>query len=234
MKKILTTLTVITTLSLSALSVSAYETVKCSSNPVFAANSCNECFLGNNKAEWSNLGFLKDEWINSSSVDQIVYKEEQEMPVMKNLSPSLVEWTMNPSSDNFWKYTDDFNALYSEDEEAYILKVNQKVDWLESNKGFAYTLTKNKETEWKEIGLLVYSLATHAMLKTGEINPDSSIHKECVLFKSSVDKTENEKAPVKKELPEKELPETGPEIYLFLVLALMLAFTILHIRKKSQ
>ena len=69
------------------------------------------------------------------------------MPVMKNLSPSLVEWKMNPSSDNFWKYTDDFNALYSKDEEAYILKVNQKVDWLESNKGFAYTLTKNKETE---------------------------------------------------------------------------------------
>jgi hypothetical protein len=55
--------------------------------------------------------------MNVTDIDKIVYKEEQLDPEMLNLDPSNVTWTQTPSSENFWKYTDEFNALYSEDQE---------------------------------------------------------------------------------------------------------------------
>ena len=223
-------------LAVSTLSASAYDTVKCDSDPIFAANSCNQCFLWKAQAEWANLGFLKDEWTNSSTVDKILYKEEQEMPVMKNLSPTLVNWKEEPTKENFWKYTDDFNKLYNEEEEGYILAKGKKVGWLESSKGFAYSLTKNKAEAGKNIGLLVYPISTHSIVANGEINPDADIHKECVLFKSSTKVVKEVVPAAKKETPKtpaKKLPKTGPEIYLLLLLAMILGFGILKIRKKA-
>jgi hypothetical protein len=224
--------TVISTMSVA--SVSAYEKVECSADPVFNVNSCNQCFTGESQAEWANLGFLKDEWDNSTTTDKILYKEEQEMPIMQNLSPDLVTWKENPTKENFWKYTDDFNKLYNEEEEGYILAKGKKSVWLESNKWFAYSLTKNKEEEWKNIGLLVYPIASHDIVANGEINPDADIHKECVLFKSSKEVIKEEVV-TKEEVktPVKKLPKTGPEHYILLLLAMVLGFVILKMRKKA-
>lgn len=154
---------------------------------------------------------------------------------MKNLSPTLVNWKENPTKENFWKYTADFNKLYSEEEEGYILAKGQKVSWIESNKGFAYSLTKNKAEAGKNIGLLVYPISTHSIVANGEINPDADIHKECVLFKSSkeVIKTVTPPKKVDPKTPVKKLPETGPEHYLLILLAMVLGFTILKMRKKA-
>jgi hypothetical protein len=44
MKNTIKLLAVASVLVLSTLSVSAYETVECSTDPVFNANSCNQCF----------------------------------------------------------------------------------------------------------------------------------------------------------------------------------------------
>jgi hypothetical protein len=46
--KILTTISI---LALSSISVSAYDEVKCSTDPVFASNSCNQCFTDKNREE---------------------------------------------------------------------------------------------------------------------------------------------------------------------------------------
>ena len=239
MKKVLNTLVVAGMLSVSVLSSFAYKTVDCNSDPIFSANSCNQCFLWESLSEWTSVGFLKDKWSNPSQVDKILYKEEQEMPKLKNLSPSLVEWKQVPSS-NFWKYTDDFNKLYSKEEEGYILPKGKEVIWLESAKWAAYVLQKNKEAEWKNIWLLVYPISSHSVLSNGEINPDSNVHKECVLYKSTKKVVEKEsqwepktekKTPVKKNT--EKLPKTGPEIYLLLVFAMILGFGIMKIRRKA-
>jgi len=54
--------------------------------------------------------------MNVTEVQKIVYKEEQVDPEMINLDSSNVTWTQTPDSENFWEYTDEFNALYSDTE----------------------------------------------------------------------------------------------------------------------
>ena len=235
--KAITILTGLSLLALSATGVSAYDEVKCTTDPVFAANSCNQCFTGGAKGEGSNLGFLKDEWVNSSQVDKMLYKEEQEMPKMVNLNEGLVSWKKVSGSSTFWEYTAEFNKLYQVDEEGYVLKKGSKVVWLQSKKGNAYTLTKNRVEAWKNIGLLVYPISTHNILENGDISVEPSIHKECVLFTSGKTTPKAAVTPGTKPAPKtvaKKLPKTGPEHYILLMLlAMVLGFGIMKLRKNA-
>ena len=228
--------TAISILALSTLSASAYTTVKCDTDPVFAANSCNQCFTDKNRGEGSNLGELKDEWINNSTSDKILYKVEQDMPKMINLSPSLVKWEQNPSSKDFWEYTENLNKIYDNENEWYVLSKGKKVTWIESKKGFTYTLSKNKEAEWKNIGLLTYLITTHNISDNWDINPDRDEHKECVLFKSGKKVEQTKVVPGKKwttKTPAKKLPKTGPEHYILLMLlAMIIGFGVVKMRSR--
>jgi hypothetical protein len=42
---------------------------------------------------------MTDLWVNNSSTSRLLYKEEQEMPVMVNLNSTEVSWKDRPSSD---------------------------------------------------------------------------------------------------------------------------------------
>jgi len=228
--KIITALSI---LALSATGVSAaYEEVKCDVDPVFNANSCNQCFLWKDKGEGANLGFLKDLWVNTSSIDKILYKEEQSEPKMINLNPSLVSWKEVPGSAGFWEYTDEFNKLYRPEDEGFVLPKGQSVIWLKSKDNFAYKLEKNSAPKGKNIGLLVYPMTTHNILESWDINVDWNEHKECVLFKSDAKKVEPTVVP-KEPTPVKELPTTWPEHYVLLMLmALILGFGFSKLRKR--
>lgn len=230
-------ITILTALSVAALSVAstaAYQEIECSTDPIFAANSCSQCFDGGTKWEGANLGFLKDDWVNTSNIDKMLYKEEQEMPKMVNLNPSLVSWAEVPGKAGFWEYTAQFNKLYRPEEEWYVLGKGQSVTWLQSKTGYAYSLKKNQAEAGKNIGLLVYPIAVHNIADNGDISVDAIEHKECVLFKSG---TPEQKAPVntgeKPKAPVKQLPQTGPEHYvLLLMLAMVLGFGITKLRKR--
>ena len=237
--KITSILTTLSVLALSTLSVSAYTEVKCSSDPVFAANSCSatdQCFTDRSRWEGSNLWELKDEWINSSTSDKLLFKEEQEMPKMINLAPSLVTWKENPSKVGFWEYTPELNKLLDPEEEGYILAKGKKVTWLKSKKWYTYTLSKNKAEEGKNIGLLKYNITTHNILDDGTIDSNGTDHKECVLFKSGKAVKQEEVVPGKKanpKTPAKKLPKTGPEHYvLLMLLAMIIGFGVMKMRKR--
>ncbi len=209
----------------------AYTEVNCSTNPVFSENNCGQCFDWWTKAQWDNIWLMTDDWVNSSWNDKILYKEEQEMPVMVNLNPSNVTWTQQPSEENFWEYTTEFNNLYSEEDLWYILPDGEKISWLKSKLWYAYRLDKNTVPAWWNIGLLIYTIVTHDMLDWwATITVDSTEHKECVLFKSW--ESTEEVTPPKKEEP-KRLPETWPEHILLVILALILWFGLLRFRKTS-
>lgn len=235
--KVLKIVTVASVLVASTLSASAYTTVKCDTDPVFAANSCNECFVGKDRGEGSHLWDLKDAWINNSTTDKILYKIEQDMPKLINLSPSLVEWKQEPNSKGFWEYSPELNAIYDKENEGYVLGKWKKVNWIQSKKGFTYTLTKNKAAEGKNIGLLTYLLTTHNISEAWDINTNSDEHKECVLFKSGKKVEKSPVVPGKKatsKTPAKKLPKTGPEHYLLLLLlSMILGFGIMKMRKKA-
>ena len=238
-------LTALSLLALSATGVSAYDEVKCEIDPTYAANSCSQCFTGGAKGEGDSLGFLSDEWVNTSAVDKMVYKEEQEMPKMVNLNEDLVTWKSVPGTTGFWEYTPEFNDLYEADEEGYVLEKGKRAIWLQSKKGYAYTLEKNKVAEGKNIGMLVYALATHNISDNGDISVDSNIHNECVLFTSGKTTPKAAPTPATKVDPKtgkvtptktvtKKLPNTGPEHYILLMLlAMVLGFGILKMRKSA-
>jgi len=238
--KVTKIITALSLLALSATGVSAYEEVECNTDPSFNANSCSQCFLGKNKGEGATLGFLKDKWVNTSTVDKILYKEEQSEPKMINLSPSLVNWKEVPGKSGFWEYTDEFNKLYKQEEEGFILKKGKSVIWLKSKDNFAYKLTKNKAPNGKNIGLLVYPITTHNILATWDINVDGSEHKECVLFKSNTnaapDPVVQPNIPVTNNPVQAATynPKTGPEHYILLMLlAMILGFVFIKMKKSA-
>lgn len=234
--KLINIFTALSVLAVSTLSASAYTEVKCDTDPVFTANSCSQCFTDKNRGEGSHLGELKDEWINNSTSDKILYKVEQDMPKMISLSPSLVKWEQNPSSKDFWEYPEGLNKIYDSENEWYVLAKGKKVTWIQSKKGFTYTLSKNKEVEWKNIGLLTYLITTHNISDNWDINPDWDEHKECVLFKSGKKVEKATVVPGKKTTPNassKKLPETGPEHYVLLILlAMIIGFGIIKMRSR--
>jgi hypothetical protein len=208
--------------------VSAYEEIDCSTDAIFESNTCGQCFDWGTKTGWDYIGLLKDDWVNSSNSSRILYKEEQKMPNMVNLDTSSIVWSQTPWTDGFWEYSSDFDALYSEDEEWYILASGQRVTWLESKLGYAYKLDQNTAPENTNIGLLVYYISTHDILEDWTPSIDDNEHRECVLFKSAW-----ESEPKEPEVP-KKLPETGPTEYiLLLILAMLLGFTILRVKNKA-
>ena len=166
--------------------------------------------------------------MNVTDVSQILYKEEQIDPEMINLDTDNVNWMQFPNSDEFWDYTDEFNALYSDLEEGYLLPSGESVTWIKSALSSVFTLEKNTAVEWSNIGLLVYPISTHSILADGEITIDNSEHKECVLFTSWEASTE-----IVTEVP-KKLPQTGPAEYiLLLIISMVLGFGILKFKAKA-
>lgn len=210
--------------------VAWYEEIECSSDAVFSEYSCTQCFDGWSKSENSYIWFLSDEWINIWDDSRILYKEEQEYPEMVNLNVSNVEWSQTPTAEDFWEYTEDFNNLYSEDEEGYVLPAWDSVTWLKSKLSYAFKLEKNDVDLDGNIGLLVYPLISHVLEANWGMPSDESfedsVHKECVLFKS--DEAKDESVEVKK------LPETWPaEFFILLILAMILWFGIMKFRTRS-
>jgi hypothetical protein len=166
--------------------------------------------------------------MNVTDVSKLLFKEEQLDPQMINLAWEKVEWSQNPNKENFWTYTDEFNALYSDEYEGYVLPSWKSVTWIKSALSSVFTLDKNTADKWEDIGLLVFPISTHNILADGEITMDNEEHKECVLFKSDWAAKE------KKVVPPKKLPQTWPAEYvLLLILSMILGFGILKFKARS-
>lgn len=224
-KKLLAVLTVLTIST--PMAFGAYEEIDCTSNPAFEANSCSQCFDGGVKGQWDNIGFLSDEWINDTSVSKIIFKEEQRLPEMINLGGTNTSWSQVPSADDFWEYTEEFDALYDMENEGYLLSSGESVTFLKSKIASAFSLDSNTVQNWDPIGMLVYPITTHEILSDGELTINSEEHRECVLYKSG---EAVEEAPVEP----KKLPDTGPaEFMLLAILAMILGFGILRVKKSA-
>ncbi len=211
-------------------SVSAeYKEISCSSDPLFEQYSCNQCFDWGAQKAWANIGFLNDIWKNDNDNKQILYKDEQVMPVMNSINKTV--WEQIPSSENFWEYTKELEKYYNSDEDGYILPAKTSVSWLQSKEGYAYNLKSTNAKKGDPVWLLVYTIKVHNIEWQDNIKVEPMVHKECVLFKSASSvKTE---APVVKQKP-KKLPKTWPEDILLLILAMILAFGVLKFSRKNS
>jgi LPXTG-motif cell wall-anchored protein len=210
----------------------AYTEVECSSDPVFAQNTCNQCFNGWEKGQGEAFGFINDIFINKTTNPKLLYKEEQSMPSMINLGWDKVTWSQTPSADNFWQYTKDFETIFSSGQEAYVIAPSGQVSWIESKTWYAYKLDKNTVARWQNIGLLLFSVMSHDIINN-EVAIDQIEHRECVLFKSWV--PSNTPAPIVVEnAPVKKLPQTGPEHILLVLIALLLGLGLFGLKRKTN
>jgi len=132
--------------------------VSCDSNSAFGSNSCDQCFDGGTAAAGDNRGLLTDIWENNSDGSQILYKEEQDMPQILSLGGA--SWTEVKASDgvDFWQYSPEMEALYSDEESGYVLEAGESVKWLESTLGSAYQLTSNTADQGTPIGIIAYDI----------------------------------------------------------------------------
>ena len=85
---------------------------------------------------------------------------------------------------DFWKYTAELDALYNDEYFGYTLDAGQSVKWIESTLGSAYQLSSNPAAKGENIGLIVYDMSVNTINSGGDLSADSSVHRECVLFKS--------------------------------------------------
>lgn len=210
----------------------SYNELSCDSDPAFKANSCNQCFDWGQKWAWESFGLLSDLYVNKSSSDRLLYKEEQNFPTLVNLAWDKTLWSQTPSSENFWEYTPEFEALYSKDQEAYVVKANSNITWLKSKLGYAYKLDKNTANKWENIGLLIYPVTSHTISGSGEVSVDADEHKECVLFKAwnAVAKVT---PTVVENVKPKALPKTWPESILLVFFAMILWIGFYGLKRKS-
>lgn len=229
MKKILSLWALIAFAFTTQATFAAVQTVECTSDGAFWVNSCDQCFTTDPVKQGETVGLLTDEWENTTTGKQVMYKEEQEMPKM--LSLNLAEWSelKAGASFDFWQFTPELEALYSEDEGGYVLDAGQKVTWIESTIGSAYKLDV-PAPQGQNTGLLTYDVALHDIGADGIPEVEPRNHRECVLIKSAAAATPE--TPVTPETPT-ELPQTGPEHVILGLVALLLGAGIFVVTRKK-
>ena len=222
-------LVVISSLTLSVSAVSITE-VDVSSDTIFWENSCDQAFIrSENAIVWDNISQMTDIWVNTWAVPQILYKEEQVMP--RIISLWWANWREVKVSEtvDFWRFTTDLEALYSEDEQGYVLPAGESVSWIESTLWSAYQLQENTAPEWTNIGLIVYDTTIRNVI-WGMPEIDATVHRECVLIKSWAPGATP--TPPVTEQPT-TLPETGAEHILLALIALLLWAGLFFMTRKT-
>ena len=228
MKKVLLTWASILALGITSISNASYNEVSCSTDPVFAQNSCTQCFDWGVKSEGDQLGLLTDVWSNGTSKPMYMLKAENELTdAVKMISLNWASWSYEPTKEGFWEYTDSLEKLPHE-EGFYTLAAGKSVDWIQSKLGYSIKLNKwawDNKNAW----LLKYVIKVHAD-DAGTPAEATTSHSECVLFKSSWQKATTPSS--KKETP-KKLPQTGPQEVLLLLLSLLLAGGLFFVSRKK-
>ena len=226
MKKVLLSSILISVLVATSTVSAAYSEISCSTDEVFAANSCVQCFDWWEKSEGANLGLLTDVWSNGTSKDMYMLKAENELSdSVRMFALNQSAWSYEPSQDAFWEYTTNLETL-THDEWFYTLEAWKSVDWIQSKLWYSIKLNKSAEAG-KNIGLLKYTLNVHVD-DNGVPDETTTTHTECVLFKSAW----AEETPVVPEEPT-TLPDTGPQEVLLLLLSLLLAGWLFFVSKRK-
>ncbi len=209
--------------------------VKCSSDPVFAENSCNQCFVETKLVKQGDaIANLKDAWVNNTSNKLLMLKNEQKLPEMKDLSGGKTIIEKKTINGKFWITPNSLKNIYDNELEGYLLEPGKSVDWTALTLWAAYKVEKNTAPKNSKVALLKYVIKAHSI--NGEnIDTDWTEHAECVLYKSAgwvvAPKTNKPNIVTKTSIKHATKQKTGPEMYILVLLAILMgAF---FIRKRA-
>ena len=215
-------------MTLSAFAAQITE-VDVSTDPVFWENSCDQAFIRTPNAVVGDvISNMSDVWVNTWTVPQILYEEEQTLPRIVSLGGA--NWREVKVSDtvDFWTSTSALGALFSEDEQGFILPAWESVTWIESTLGSGYQLSENSTPEGTNIGLIIYDTTIRNIIgDLPEIDP--TVHRECVLIRSGAPSD----IPAPTPTPPETLPETGAEHILLALIALLLWAGLFFMTRKT-
>lgn len=220
-----------------SMSLGEAPVVACTSNPAFAANSCDQCFEAPAVKVGQRLTGLFDNWINNTTSILIAYEHEQEPPKMITFW-SNTRWSTNPADEKkIWKYGSDIAWIPSSagsDKKQFMLTAGQKVRSVESDLAAGYTLEKTDAKNGELIGMIRYPL-TFRVLDSNGNQGEPKTHNECVAYKLSAPKTPvtPPKTPTTPTPAEVTKPQTGPaETLLLIVAAFFIAFGLMFSLRK--
>ncbi len=226
-----------------------FPTIACTTNPAFTANSCNLCYDGGNVKVGERLTGLFDTWTNANSTAQLLYKDEQMMPDIKNLGGGSTEWSSTPNeNDKVWRYTTEVvwtpsSATGSRSQ--FFLMPNDKVKFLEADTGAGYNLVKTDKKSGDAVGLVRYPTIYRNIDEAGN-ESEKQTNYECVIYKASVavaapptPVTPTPKptpvTPTPKPTPAQvTTPKTGPETLLLIAAAFFIAFGMMFSLRKEN
>jgi len=210
--------------------VSNYEKVACDKE-FFIQNTCSECFAGWNKNIWEKITSLNDSWTNPNTTEQIIYSDEQTFPELVNLWGDTTKWLTSPEDNTkFWKISQEIiwnDSKTGSGRQEFILEWWKTVNLYESDLWATYTVDSTDKKEWEPIGLLKFPLAYHNIDATWN-EGEKMNHTECVAYYAGAPVV----APAQVQ-PEATKVKTGPQSLILILMALILSFFFLRLRKKA-
>ena len=212
-------------------SIGNYSEVACDKD-FFTANACNQCFEWGKKMVGEKIAGLTDSWTNPNSTEQIIYNDEQKWPELINLGWANTIWANNPiEADKFWKYNDEIvwtDSATGSGKQEFLLEAGKTVNFLEADLWASYALQASDKQEWDAVWLLKFYINYHNTDASAK-ETEALMHTECVAYYAWTPAA----APVVPTTPvEATQVKTGPESFVFILIALILGFGLLKFRKK--
>ncbi len=224
-----------TSLALPKWNIWDYQEIACDKD-YFTQNVCNQCFDWSKKAISEKISTLADTWINQNSTEQVFYKDEQINPEFINLGWNNTVWVTNPTDPNkFWKFANEIIWIDSDtpwtNKQEFVLGWNKSIKFQESDLWASYAMSSTDKQEWEPVGLLKFTINYHNINSKWDESVKNS-HTECVAYYSAapapVATTPTPKA------QEITKVKTWTESYILILIALVLWFTLVRLRKKNS
>lgn len=217
-----------------------YKEVACSTDAAYAANSCNQCFVGKSVKVGQRLTDLFDNWTNTTPNILVAYKNEQKTP---NLVSFDSKWTPSSADETkMWKSSSDVVWTPGTDSkgDSYMLTAGQKIRFIQSDLGAGYTLDSTNKKNGDMVALIRFPVVYRTMDATsGVSSADSTTHYECVSYNLDAPVTTVTPTPDKQKTttppPAATKTETGPaETLVLIIAAFFIAFGLMiSLRKRA-
>ncbi len=225
-------------------SVGDYKEIACTAD-YFTAQSCTACFEWKALSVGDQINGLYDSWTNKNTNEQLIYKDEQNMPEMIPTSSGTV-FLANPVDPSaYWKFGNQViwtDSATGTGKQEFMLDAGKSIKFLEAELGASYTLSSTDKKTNEVIWVLKFPLSYHDVDADGNEGKKET-HIECVSYTANVAtavapspsvKPTTPTTPIAPEPKKLTTVKTGPESLILMTLAFFIAAGFIVFRGKKS